>query len=106
MTNFCSRNGNATAEDQQLQQDDEDGERTALSKSCITDENICRDLSDQETWVHILRPRSAMLKFRMPFEGYSNYSYLKGKMYLQTFGSKSSTEVSLCVDAPSYPMTK
>jgi hypothetical protein len=62
-------------------------------------------MHEQEVWMHVLRPRSAMLKFRLPFND-ENYSYLKGKMYLQPFVQKSSTEVRLCVDSPlsdSYP---
>jgi hypothetical protein len=41
-----------------------------------------------------------MLRFHLPFNGPSHYSYLKGQLYLQTFVQGLSTEVRLCVDAP------
>lgn len=75
------------------------------NRSKVTEENVLHDMNEQEGWMHILRPRSAMLKFRLPFEGASNYSYLHGKMYLQTFAPKSTTEVRLCVDAPANALS-
>jgi hypothetical protein len=66
------------------------------------DMDVMCDLHNQEAWIHVVRPRSAMLKFRLPFfkDTDQNYSYLKGEMYLQLFAQKSSTEVRLCVNSP------
>ena len=69
-------------------------------RSIVTDENIEADLADQHAWVHALRPRAAMLKFRIPFSATgSPLSYFAGRLYLQPFAQRSSTEVRLCVDA-------
>ena len=54
----------------------------------------------QENWVQLLRPRSAQLKFKLPYHGPSTYSYLKGDMHMQLFGKHSTSEVRLTVDAP------
>lgn len=60
---------------------------------------------EQENWVQLLRPRSAQLKFKLPYHGPSTYSYLKGDVYTQLFGKQSTSEVRLWVDAPANENT-
>lgn len=50
--------------------------------------------------MQLLRPKSAQLKFKLPYHGPSTYSYLKGDVYVQLFGKQSTSEVRLWVDAP------
>ena len=50
--------------------------------------------------MQLLRPRSAQLKFKLPYHGPTSYSYLKGDVYYQLFGKHSTSEVRLVVDAP------
>ena len=45
--------------------------------------NCVKDMADQDSWIHILKPRSASLKFDMPYQGGKHYSYLAGEMHLQ-----------------------
>lgn len=66
----------------------------------VTDDNVVNDLHLQENWVQLLRPRSAQLKFKLPYHGPSQYSYLKGDVKVQLFGKHSTSEVRLTVDAP------
>jgi hypothetical protein len=50
--------------------------------------------------VQLVRPRSADIKFKLPYHGASVYSYLKGQLQFQHFGKQSSSEARLIVDAP------
>ena len=61
--------------------------------------DIHKDMADQDTWLHALKPRSAMLKFDLPYREGKSYSYVKGQMCLQPFAPKSGTEVKLVVDS-------
>lgn len=66
----------------------------------VTDENVINDLHLQENWVQLLRPRSADLKFKLPYHGPSCYSFLQGQAEYQLFGKQSTSETRLIVDAP------
>lgn len=66
----------------------------------VTDDNVVNDLHLQENWVQLLRPRSAQLKFKLPYHGSTQYSYLKGDVNAQLFGKHSTSEIRLTVDAP------
>ena len=66
----------------------------------MTDNNVVNDLHLQENWVQLLRPRSAQLKFKLPYHGPSQYSYLKGQVNAQLFSKHSTSEIRLTVDAP------
>jgi hypothetical protein len=45
--------------------------------------DLNKDLNDQDSWLHALQPRSALLKFCLPYKGAKNYSYPKGMVMLQ-----------------------
>lgn len=66
----------------------------------VTDENVVNDLHLQENWVQLLRPRSAQLKFKLPYHGPAQYSYLKGEINAQLFAKQTTSEIRLTVDAP------
>lgn len=63
------------------------------------DDSIRRDNALQMSWVDILRPTHAQLKFRLPFDR-TNYEYLDGRIYLQMFAPVASTECRLVVTPP------
>lgn len=48
--------------------------------------NCTKDMTDQDAWIHILKPRSASLKLDMPYQGSKHYNYLAGEMHLQVRG--------------------
>lgn len=60
----------------------------------------------QENWVQLIRPRSADLKFKLPYHGPSRYSFLHGQLQFQLFGKQSTSEARLIVDAPASPEDK
>lgn len=66
----------------------------------VTDDNVVNDLHLQENWVQLLRPRSSQIKFKLPYHGSVQYSYLKGEANTQLFGKHSTSEIRLTVDAP------
>ena len=45
--------------------------------------DLDKDLGNQDAWMHLLKPRSAMLKFCIPYHGGKQYSYLQGKLHLE-----------------------
>ena len=62
---------------------------------------VWQDMKTQETWYRLMQPERASLKFRPPYD----YTFLKGghitclegKIYLQVFAPKNSTETRLIV---------
>ena len=53
--------------------------RKAKIRCCVTQDNVLQDMHDQERWVHLMRPRSAMLRFRLPFQGWLVSRFRKNK---------------------------
>jgi hypothetical protein len=66
--------------------------RTDLPK---LDKLLMSDQNKQKEWVQIIRPKRALLKFRLPY-GKGKTKYLGGKIYLQMF-SPQSAEARLLV---------
>ena len=69
----------------------------------VTEIKIEQDMMDQMRWVEILKPFKSMLKFRLPYVGDDKTSkteleYLDGKLYLQIWEGKTSSETRLVVD--------
>lgn len=50
--------------------------------------------------MQLIRPRSADLKFKLPYHGASCYSFLKGQLEFLFFSKQSTSEARLVVDTP------
>ena len=62
-----------------------------------SNEDVKRDLENQERWMSIVKPKyGGILKFRFPFDN-KPVKYLDGKVFIQTWGPQSSTESRLIV---------
>lgn len=65
---------------------------------------IQKDMQDQKTWVEIMQPKMAVLKFRAPYaiDRTKNhvFEYLDGKLYFEPYDSYNSTEMRLVVTDP------
>jgi len=70
------------------------------NNSVYTERDVLKDMADQDAWVHALRPRSALLKFNIPYQGGKSYSFIQGEMFLQPFTQRACTEVRMVVDSP------
>jgi hypothetical protein len=57
---------------------------------------VLRDLKLQETWVHILKPKLSLLKFRPPYQA-KNISYLPGDIFYGIWPPPLSAETRLLV---------
>jgi len=57
------------------------------------------DMSAQERWVRLLRPRSSMLKFRLPYSS-GKTSYLAGSVYFPVWGGRTTSETRLVLRDP------
>jgi hypothetical protein len=75
------------------------------SQAPFVERDIMKDMADQDAWLHVLKPRSALLKFNLPYQGAKSYSYMSGTMLLQPFAQKMCTEVQLVVDRPKPSMS-
>ena len=76
-----------------------------MSEECspYIEERVMVDMLAQKSWVLTIRPRSFMLKFRLPFVT-GKTEYLAGKIHFQLFAGGTSTEcrlISSCTD-PDY----
>ena len=49
-------------------------------------QDLDKDLADQDAWMRILKPKSAMLKFDLPYRENKSYTYLQGQLCLQVGG--------------------
>lgn len=58
------------------------------------DEDIAEDMRNQEKWVETIRPKAALLKFRLPWDD-GKTNYLKGKLILQSWAPLDSSETRL-----------
>lgn len=81
-----------------LVQSTEGGDKEIDVKTVGND--IVSDLARQEDWITAMRPRHALLKFRLPYDESQSVHFLKGTMHLQAFTPATSTEVRLHVAAP------
>ena len=69
---------------------------------------IEQDMMDQMRWYEILKPFRSMLKFRLPYVGEdvdldhvkTKLEYLDGKLFLQIWEGKTSSETRLVVNGP------
>lgn len=63
------------------------------------EKNVAAEMAMQMKWVEIMRPKVSMLKFRLPYmPGTTNY--LSGKMHLQVWSPRTSTETRLIIHRP------
>jgi hypothetical protein len=63
-----------------------------------TEKMIIEDNEWQKTWLEIIGPKQALLKFHIPYPGTiksEKYKYLDGEVYAQCFAPRSSTETRL-----------
>lgn len=77
--------------------------RTADSKihnAMQVDAKVLEDMRMQQEWVRILRPRRAMLKFRLPYAP-GETEYLDGEIFLPVWGPPTTTEARLVTDGQS-----
>jgi hypothetical protein len=80
-------------------------EKQGSSNKSEWEKEIVQNMRMQEQWVKLLRPRKALLKFRLPFNDPTrtdtpkSLSYLGGDIYPQCWTGQSSTETRLWTDA-------
>lgn len=58
---------------------------------------VCEDMRLQESWCREIRPKAALLKFRLPWNLQHKFDYLPGKVFVQAFARSDSTESRLYV---------
>lgn len=63
------------------------------------DYSVYNDLISQQKWVKIIKPKKAMLKFRLPFKLIKELNYLDGDLYLQPWTKPLSSETRLVTSA-------
>jgi len=76
--------------------------RTANHYQMNHDENEARVVADQKAqkrWLEVMKPKAAMLKFRLPYYP-GKTSYFDGKIFLPIWGPQSTTETRLMVEDP------
>lgn len=74
--------------------------RTGIPGTPQMETRVAADMDMQETWVNIISPQAAMLKFRLPYSQDQSVDYMQGDLRLQTWGPHSTTEVRLVVTPP------
>ena len=62
-----------------------------------SEKEVKNDMLIQQEWVKIMKPRYSMLKFRLPWNEES-IEYLDGKLYVQPWGPRTTTETRLIVE--------
>jgi hypothetical protein len=79
-----------------------------IRDSAASEQSVRENQEQHETWVNTIRPRSAFLKFRVPFDMKGDYYHFDAPCMLQPWVGHHSTETRLIVDKPSgeYPITK
>lgn len=73
---------------------------TTMSKLEFEDA-VIEDLERQSNWVKIIQPEESLLKFRLPFTDLypeDTIKYLEGKVYVQVWAPRSSSETRLIPD--------
>jgi hypothetical protein len=60
--------------------------------------DVLKDMADQDSWVHVLKPRGTLVRFMLPYQDSHSYSYMHGELRLQPFAARNSSEVRLSVD--------
>lgn len=58
------------------------------------------EMVDQKRWVEAMKPRQALLRFKLPYDSPTKVEYLSGTHYIQPFTKRSSTETRLEVSVP------
>lgn len=68
---------------------------------------MLEDMRMQERWVHLMRPRAAMLKFCLPYNADKQpaVDYLDGQIYLPVWGPRTTSESRLFVTDPTSTRT-
>jgi len=65
----------------------------------IVERNIVEDMACQEKWVRLINPVESLLKFHLPYilteKDAEGFSYLDGRVYLQVWPGRNSTETRL-----------
>lgn len=59
------------------------------------EQNVMKDMRNQEQWVRILNPLISLLKFRTPYYMYEDMTYMSGKLLYGIWRSPKSTESRL-----------
>jgi hypothetical protein len=78
------------------------GDWQKMSDEC--NERCCaEDLAAMERWVHLMKPKKAMLKFRLPYseDPFEESVHLAGDIFFPVFGPQTTTESRLVCDATS-----
>lgn len=65
------------------------------------EERVVIDMESQQKWVEIIRPRCAMLKFRLPYKP-GITKYLNGRLYYPVWGGRTTSESRLFVFNTKY----
>jgi len=65
-----------------------------------SEENIMKDMEYQKIWLTIMKNVTslAFFKFRLPWEKIKDHEYLDGKVQLQQYAPRTSTETRLIID--------
>ena len=63
----------------------------------LVEEIVRQDMENQKRWLNIIKPRKAMLKFRLPWEN-GETTYLDGQLYLPVWGTQTTTETRLITE--------
>ena len=77
------------------------GDLEVDTDSCVFEEKVWQDMLRQQEWVQTIQPRSALLKFRLPYgQGHRDASnahvdYLDGLVFTQPYAKSTSTETRL-----------
>ncbi len=66
------------------------------------EEDVSRDMHQQEKWVLAMQPRAFMLKFRLEYfkEGIRDFEYLDGEARIQAWAPPASSETRLVAERP------
>lgn len=73
----------------------------ATAQDDAHEDEIAKDMEMQKTWVEIANPLMAMLKFRLSWKD-ATQEYFDGKVYIQPWAYKGSTETRLITDGKTY----
>jgi hypothetical protein len=79
------------------------GPQGAQESETVHQERVQRDMEAQRAWMLILRPRSSILKFRLPWnQGNGITYYPAGTVYLPVYGKQFTHEARLIVDRDTH----
>ena len=73
----------------------------------VEEEEIMKDMKDQETWIKIMKPKASIIKFRLPWDNNPEkpnedkiFEYIDGDIYFPVWGCKATTECRLMIEIP------